>query len=108
MDDTVEGLVRYCRENNRVCPLPRFWNDLWEMLPDRKRDGGGWRPPLPLILAAWHDTPALPKMLRLIEHIEWGAKKTGSTSASELLAAFTRYIGIDYWGTRTGAGSRMG
>lgn len=53
--------------------MPMRWNELYEMLPDRNRAGGGWEPPLPLILTAWHDTPALPKMLRLAEHIKWAA-----------------------------------
>ena len=75
MSDTVESLVAYCRENNRVCPLPLLWNRLWEMLPNRTRVGAGWQPPLPLILAAWHDTPAMLKMLRLAEHIEWAAQQ---------------------------------
>ena len=44
------------------------------MLPDRKRAGSGWIPPLPLILAVWRDTPAMLKMLRLTEHIEWAAQ----------------------------------
>lgn len=33
--------------------------------------GGGWNPALPLILAAWADTPALVKTLRLEEHIRY-------------------------------------
>jgi len=41
------------------------------MLPEKQRKGAGWKPALPLILAAWWDTPALAKMLRLREHIEW-------------------------------------
>lgn len=93
MDDTVDGLVRYCRENNRVCRFPRFWNDLWEMLPDRTRDGGGWRPPLPLILAAWHDTPALPKMLRLTEHIEWASQH----GVLDAVSGFLRKLHEDDW-----------
>jgi hypothetical protein len=41
-------------------------------LPNKKRnDNGGWEPPLPLILAAWHETPALLKIIRLREHIIW-------------------------------------
>jgi hypothetical protein len=79
MDDTVEGLVRYCRENNRVCPLARFWKDLWEMLPDRTRDGG--------------DTPALPKMLRLTEHIEWAAQH----GALDAVSGFLRELREEDW-----------
>jgi len=56
MSDPVESLVAYY---NRVCPMPPLWHRLWEMLPNRTRVGAGWQPPLPLILAAWHDTPAM-------------------------------------------------
>ena len=70
--DTAE-LLAYSRLNNRVCPQPQRWQALWEMLPDRKRTGSGWHPSIPLILAAWHDTPAILKMARLAEHIEWAA-----------------------------------
>jgi hypothetical protein len=85
MSDTVESLVAYCREDNRVCPLPTQWNRLWEMLPDRKRIGAGWEPPLPLILAAWHDTPAMSKMPRLTEHIEWAAQHGALDSVARFL-----------------------
>ncbi len=71
MNKQVDELIAYCRENNRVCPQAKRWHELWEMLPDRRRIGHGWEPSLPLILAAWHDTPAVSKMLRLAEHIQW-------------------------------------
>lgn len=85
MTDSVECLLAYCRANDRVCPLPRLWNELWEMLPDRKRAGSGWIPPLPLILAAWHDTPAMLKMLRLTEHIERAAQHDALASVDSFL-----------------------
>ena len=53
--------------------MPQQWHQLYEMLPDKRRKGAGWEPPLPLILAAWWDTPALTKMLRLREHLQWAA-----------------------------------
>jgi hypothetical protein len=40
------------------------------MLPKRKQEGAAWQPPLPLILAAWDETPAISKMLRLADHIQ--------------------------------------
>ncbi len=85
MSESVESVVAYCRENNRVCPLPQQWNGLWEMLPNRTQVGAGWQPPLPLILAAWHDTPAMLKMLRLAEHIEWAAQHGALESAAQFL-----------------------
>jgi len=45
------------------------------MLPDKKRVGSGWQPPLPLILAAWDNTSGIEKMLRLRKHIEYAAEK---------------------------------
>jgi len=68
-------------------------NALWELLPDRKRVGGGWEPALPLILAAWHDTSYLMKILRLAEHIEWAAEH----GALETVAVFLRDLREEDW-----------
>jgi len=70
---TIDDTFAEAKKNNRVCPQPKKWNELYEMLPKRKRKGNGWNPSLPLILAAWWDTPAMMKMLRLREHIEWAS-----------------------------------
>src|SRR5258708_3409880 len=77
MKETVEALLAYCRANDRVCLLPQKWNQLWEMLPDRRRVGANWEPALPLILATWNETPAILKMVRLSEHIGWVEKHGG-------------------------------
>jgi hypothetical protein len=69
--ETPEKLLAYCRGNSRVCPQPRRWNELWEMLPNKVQVGAGWKPPLPLILTAWHHTSNLEKMMRLSDHIAW-------------------------------------
>jgi hypothetical protein len=63
------------------------------MLPGRLRVGAGWQPPPPLILAAWHDTPAMLKLLRLAEHIEWGAKH----DSLEAIRKFLRELCEDDW-----------
>lgn len=68
---TLEDVIAETNRNNRVCPQPMKWNELYEMLPDKKRKGLGWEPSLPLILAAWWDTPIISKKLRLKEHLEW-------------------------------------
>jgi len=89
MSESVENLIEYCRANDRVCPLK-----LWKKLPHRvQTSGGGWEPPLPLILAAWHDTPALSKMLRLQEHIMWAAKH----GSLETVGKFLRDLREDQW-----------
>ncbi|MGE5486808.1 MAG: hypothetical protein ACM3ZB_03185 [bacterium] len=71
MDQEYARLLGYVKANSRVCPQPMPWNTLWDMLPGRRRVGDGWQPALPLILAAWWDTPALQKRLRFLEHLEW-------------------------------------
>jgi hypothetical protein len=93
MSDTVESLIAYCQQNNRVCPMPQRWNGLWEMLPNRSRIGAGWQPPPPLILAAWHETPAISKMSRLAAHIEWAAEH----GALDPIARFLRELREEDW-----------
>lgn len=71
----LADLIAFATHNGRVCPVPLRWNELWSMLPGRHRVGNGWEPPAPLILAAWEETPALLKIVRLREHIEYAAEK---------------------------------
>ena len=72
---TLEQALAEAQKNQRVCPQPGKWQELYDLLPGKRRVGSGWEPPLPLILAAWWDTPALPKILRLREHLEWAFAK---------------------------------
>ncbi len=67
----LKALLDFVRENGRVCPIPQRWNELWAMLPSRRRVENAWKPPMPLVLAVWWDTPALMKMARLEEHIRY-------------------------------------
>jgi len=85
--DTVESLLVYCRENGRICPMPQRWTALWELLPNRIRVGVGWQPPLPLILGAWDDTPAMLKMYRLSVHIRWAAEHNALGTVATYLHA---------------------
>ena len=93
MTDTADSLITYCREKSRVCPMPMQWDAMWKLLPNRKRVGSGWEPALPLILAAWHDTPALTKILRLEEHIKWADKE----NALSVISTFLRNLPEDQW-----------
>ena len=73
MDEKLKNLLEYVKADGRICPMPDLWNQLWEMLPDKKRVGMGWEPSLPLILGAW-DSPFLAKILRLDEHIRYATE----------------------------------
>lgn len=55
-----------------MVPMPDSWNKLYGMLRStRQKPSGGWEPPLPLILAAWHNSMPIEKQLRFKEHILW-------------------------------------
>lgn len=82
---TVEFVFKLASKDGRVCPLPRQWNRLYELLPNKRRAGNDWEPSLPLTLAAWDDTPALAKVLRFKEHIEWAAKHRELHAVAEFL-----------------------
>ncbi len=60
--------------------MPPHWMALFKLLKNTRQNyTGGWTPPLPLILAAWHDSMPIAKQLRLKEHLEW-AEKQGQVS----------------------------
>jgi len=84
---TVEETLALCLVKSRVCPQPRKWNQLYEILPNRTRVGGGWQPALPLILAAWWDTTDISKRSRLREHIEWAAQNGALSIVHTFLAS---------------------
>ncbi|HBP86144.1 MAG TPA: hypothetical protein DD706_00440 [Nitrospiraceae bacterium] len=74
--ETFNSLWDYCTANQRVVPMPQKWSALYQKLKGTwQKPTGGWEPPIPLILAAWHDTSALEKQLRLREHLQWAEKQ---------------------------------
>ena len=81
----LDTLLHHVRDNGRICPIGERWNQLWQMLPSRRSVGHECEPPLPLILGAWWDTPALMKMMRLEEHIRYA-------EAHGVLAEIDRYL----------------
>jgi hypothetical protein len=93
MSEAIDSLTVYCRDNKRVCPLPKAWQQLWEMLPEKRRTVDAWEPAIPLIGAAWHDAPAMLKMVRLAEHLQWAAKH----NALPEVAAFLRGLSGTTW-----------
>ena len=75
---TINSLIElkeFCKIKDRVCPQPQQWNELWNKLKDKKQNGSKWAPSLPLILAAWWNTPIISKQIRLIEHLDWAHSK---------------------------------
>lgn len=82
----LEQVLADAQRNGRVCPQPQRWQQLYELLPNKRRAGGAWEPALPLILAAWWETPDLSKMARLREHLEWADTHSCLEEVSDFLA----------------------
>jgi len=74
--NNVHQIIQLLDQNDYVCPLPNYWQALWELLPNRHRNGSGWIPSAPLILAAWWNTSNMEKRERLVLHLNW-AKEHG-------------------------------
>ena len=90
MTEEMENIIAICEAKGRVCPQPSKWNDLWQMLPDRRRTGMyGWEPPRPLILGAWWTTGPDAKHSRLKDHLAWAAKKGVLAEVARFLDALT-------------------
>jgi hypothetical protein len=67
---SVDGLIAYCLQENRVCPMPPKWHDLSERL-DGSAPNAKTRVTRPVILAAWAYTSDFEKRTRLRDQIEW-------------------------------------
>jgi len=64
-------------KDDYFCPMPMIWNDIYTSLIRVWESEGKApvdKPPVPLILAAWHDTPGLMKLLRWKDTIAWAEK----------------------------------
>jgi hypothetical protein len=72
LQETFDSLWDYCTMNKRLVPMPPQWNQLFGLLNNtHQKLSGGWEPPLPLILAAWHNTMPIEKQMRFKEHLKW-------------------------------------
>ena len=87
MNRSIEDILLLCRENDRVCPLPQRWNELYKFLPATHRQGTGWIPALPLILAAWWEASDRQKQDRLELHIRWALEHSALDRVANFLSS---------------------
>ena len=66
----IKELKNYLSDNSIICPMPMKWNELFNMLNNKKSINGKIDPSLPLILAVWDDTHHLAKIIRFHKHID--------------------------------------
>jgi hypothetical protein len=92
-NSSVDAVIEFASSDNRVCPQPQQWNELWEMLPERKRVGASWSPSPPLILAAWWEASDAQKQERLVSHIRYAAEY----GSLDRVHVFLRSLSHDQW-----------
>ena len=90
---TLEAALLVARKNNRVCPRPVRWAELFAMLPPRKTARGQENPPAPVIGPAWNVTPPLTKRVCFREHVEWAE----SAGILEAVMALMQSMREDEW-----------
>jgi len=92
--ETFDSLWEYCTANNRLVPIPTYWSKLYGLLKNtHQKSSGGWEPPLPLILGAWHHSLPIDKQLRFKEHIRWAE----SQWQLDEVASFLRSLSEEHW-----------
>ena len=91
-DLAVRELIAYVQSDGRVCPNPQEWQILWDTLPNKKRVGQSWVPPIPLILAAWYE-PDFAKQKRLEEHIKYAE----ANDCLNEVSTYLKSLGSDQW-----------
>jgi hypothetical protein len=85
MSADLEQLLTFCTANARVCPQPQKWNELYQMLPETRRQGVGFDPAAPLILAAWWEATDDQKKIRVKEHVRWASEHGALTRIDKFL-----------------------
>lgn len=95
---SLQQLIEEVTAHGRVCPQPRCWNQLWDLLPDRRRVGHGWEPPAPLFLAAWWETSDAEKQQRFNAHLQWAH----AHGALDAVATYLNTLEPDDWHTAHG------
>jgi hypothetical protein len=86
---TLQDAMVEARRNNRVCPKPERWKQLYEMLPQRTAT----QPTPPLLGVSWNATPSLSKRMCLREHLAWAEAK----GALPELLAFLKDLPEEDW-----------
>jgi len=93
MKSQFKDLIDFCTKNNRVCPHPLEWDRLWRILCDRRQEQARWKPPRPLILAAWGENTIREKRECLKQHIRWAYEH----EIFDAVNSFIRTLSEDQW-----------
>ena len=91
-----EQLVAYSTSENRICPKPIRWDQLWQLLGRPSEEVGP-----PLVLSGWAFSSDRDKRVRFKEHLEYALR----AGIFEVAETFLRELEADEW--HTGDESRL-
>jgi hypothetical protein len=78
--------------NDRVCPIPKLWNELHEIAVEADINDS-LPPPLPLILGGWYESENSEKSNRLTELIQWAYEN----NVGDVVWAYLRSLKENEW-----------
>ena len=85
--DMIRQTFNLININNRVCPVPRVWNRLHQVLLEHHAKASGSNPEPPLILSAWQVSSDHEKTNRLEQQIQWAVEHNMLEDVYGLLSA---------------------
>ncbi len=80
---TLYEAMGLARKENRVCPQPSRWLEMYRILQEKA--GLGALPSQPLVGSAWAATPPMAKRMAFHEQLEWAEKNHCLTPVYEFL-----------------------
>ena len=90
---TLEDVLLEARRNNRVCPQPAKWQQLYQMLTVKSQEDSGRQLNPPPVGTAWLETPPLTKRMFFRDHVEWAA----AHECIEDVFAFLKRLPEPHW-----------
>ena len=82
----LEDAIASILVNDRVCPVPTRWNELFNLLCRVAEDKGVDPPLMPLILGAWWFSSPVDKQDRLKSQLTWASDHGALEQAMKYLA----------------------
>jgi hypothetical protein len=78
--------------NKRVCPIPKLWNELYEIANEADINNST-QPPLPLILGSWWESENSERSVRLNELVDWAFQN----NVSDVVWAYVKSLKENEW-----------
>jgi hypothetical protein len=85
VEEKLRSLLNYVSAEGRVCPMPRPWADLWNIVCRAAHKARAREPIPPRVLGSWWNTPKGQKMLAVREQLVCAAECGVLDEADRLL-----------------------